>query len=116
MVLSVSAAFVVGDQQTAGAQDKTDKTDKKAKEAKITKVDVKNRTATVKMPNKTKDKDVETTFKLAEDIEYMDSTGKVATIEIFTSGDLVLIVERDGMISKMTMKTKSETKKKTESK
>ena len=81
-------------------------------------MDAKSRTATVKMPtkDKDKDKDVETTFKLAEDIEYLDSTGKVANIEIFTSGDLVLIVERDGTISKMTMKTKSETKKKTGSK
>jgi hypothetical protein len=113
MMLGVSAAFVVGDRQTAGAQDKTDK---KAKEAKITKMDVKNRTATVKMPSKIKGDDIEKTFKLAEEIEYMDSTGKIATIDYFTAGDLVLIVEEEGTISKMKMKTKSDTKKKTESK
>ncbi|MFZ1006939.1 MAG: hypothetical protein WAN65_08890, partial [Candidatus Sulfotelmatobacter sp.] len=63
-----------------------------------------------------KGKDVEKTFKLAENIEYMDSTGKVATIDIFTSGDMVLIVEREGTITKMTKKDKSDTKKKAESK
>ena len=41
----------------------------------------------------------------------MDSTGKVATIEIFTSGDLVLIVEDDGKISKMKKKDKPEPKR-----
>ncbi len=94
--------------------DSKDKTDKKAKEATITKVDAKKGTVTVKMPSK--DKEVEKTFKLAEDIEYVDSTGKVATIAIFTSGDLVLIVESEGKITKMKKKEKTDTKKKPDSK
>ncbi|OWK39794.1 hypothetical protein FRUB_05684 [Fimbriiglobus ruber] len=76
-----------------------DKTDAKAKEAKIAKVDAKTRAATVKM--KSEGKDVEHTFKLADDIEYMDNTGKVATIDIFTAGDMVFLVESEGQITKM---------------
>jgi putative membrane protein len=72
------------------------------KEAKITKLDAKSGTVIVKM--QTDGKEVEKTFKLAENIEYMDSTGKVADTEIFTSGDLVLIVEREGKITKLKKK------------
>ena len=91
-----------------------DKTSEKTQELKITKVDVKTGTVTAHM--QIKGKDVEKTFKLAEDVEYMDSTGKVATIDIFTSGCMVLIVEREGTITKMTKKDQSDTKKKADSK
>jgi hypothetical protein len=80
---------------------------KNEKEATITKLDAKKGTATVKMQHE--GKDVEKSFKLADEIEYMDSTGKVATIEIFTLGDLVLYVESDGQITKMKKKDKSDT-------
>ena len=53
-------------------------------------------------------KDVEKTFKLAENIEYMDSTGNVAVADIFTSGDVVLIVESDGTITKMQKKDQAD--------
>ena len=46
-------------------------------------------------------KEVEKTFKLAENIEYADSTGKVAVIDIFTSGHTVLMVEEEGTITKI---------------
>ena len=99
MLRSMMCSLVVlsGFVSLASAAD--DKTDPKAKEAKITKVDPKAKTATVKM--KAEGKDVEKTFKLAEEIEYMDSTGKVATIDIFTAGDMVFLVESDGQITKM---------------
>jgi hypothetical protein len=77
-------------------------------------MDTKKGTVTVKM--KSKGDDVEKTFKLAEEIEYVDSTGKVATIELFTLGDEVLIVEADGKITKMKKKEPSTTTKKPESK
>jgi len=80
---------------------------KNEKEATITKLDAKKGTATVKMQHE--GKEVEKTFKLADEIEYMDSTGKVATIEIFTLGDLVLYVESDGQITNMKKKDKSDT-------
>jgi len=88
--------------------------DKKAAEAKIVKVDAKNRTVTVTM--QIEGKEVEKTFKLAEGIEYADSTGKVATIELFTSGDRVLVVEADGKVTKMTKKDKVEPSKKPDGK
>ena len=111
MMLGVCAAFGFADKEKT---DSKDKTDKKAKEAKITKVDAKKGTVTVKMQSE--GKEVEKTFNLAEDIEYMDSTGKVATVAIFTSGDMVLIVEREGKITKMKKKDKANTKKKPDSK
>jgi len=40
----------------------------------------------------------------------------VATVAIFTSGDMVLIVEREGKITKMKKKDKANTKKKPDSK
>ncbi|WP_020476455.1 hypothetical protein [Zavarzinella formosa] len=92
------ALVVLGGFVSLASADK-DATDPKAKEAKITKVDPKAKTATVKL--KDADKDVEKTFKLAEEIEYMDSTGKVATIDIFTEGDMVFLVESEGRITKM---------------
>ena len=80
---------------------------KNDKEAKITSIDAKKHTATVKL--KADGKDVEKTFKLADDIEYADSTGKVATAEIFTAGDEVVVVECDGQITKMKKNDKPTT-------
>ena len=105
VMVGVCVGFVAAEKEKS-----KDKTDKKAKEAKITKVDAKKGTVTVKMQSK--GEEVEKTFKLAEDIEYTDSTGKVATIEIFTSGDMVLIVEAEGKITKMKKQEKAETPKK----
>jgi hypothetical protein len=98
----------------ATAEEKGKEKDKNAKEAKITKVDAKKGTVTVELNEK--GKEVEKTFKLAEDIEYVDSTGKVASVDIFTSGDLVLLVEREGKICKMKKKDKTDSVKKPESK
>jgi hypothetical protein len=78
------------------------KTDAIVNEAKITKVDAKKGTVTVKMQDN--GKEVEKTFKLAENVEYADSTGRFATAAIFTSGDMVLIVEHDGTITSMKKK------------
>jgi hypothetical protein len=46
-------------------------------------------------------KDVEKTFRLVEDSEYADSTGRVAELEVFQSGDDILFVETDGTIKAM---------------
>jgi hypothetical protein len=74
--------------------------DEKGVKATITKVDAKARTVTVKMKDKD-GKDVEKTFKLAEDIRYFDSTGRAAAIDVFESGNEVLIIEREGMLKEM---------------
>jgi hypothetical protein len=100
----------------AAAADKDKKAGhKKGKEATITSVDPQKGTLIVKMNDKN-GKEVEKTFKLAEDIEYMDSTGKVASVDIFTSGDLVLLVDREGQITKLQKKDKSDSKGKSDSK
>ncbi len=81
------------------AKDAKDKTNKGQK-ATITKVDAKNHSVTVKMKDKD-GKEVEKTFKLTEDIRYLDSTGKVAAIDVFRSGDEVLVVEEEGHLKEM---------------
>ncbi len=91
----------------------TEKTDKHHKEAKIVKVDQKKGTVTLRFKDKT-GKEMEKTFKLAEDIRYMDSTGRVAAIDVFTAGDYVLFIEREGKIHEMKKKNKEGTTGKTE--
>jgi 23S rRNA pseudoU1915 N3-methylase RlmH len=101
VMLGVFAGFAAANAEKTVSKDNTDK---KAKEAKLVKVDAKKGTVTVKM--EIDGKEVEKTFKLAENIEYADSKGKVAVIDIFTSGDLILVVEEDGTISKMKKRDK----------
>lgn len=105
-MVGLCVALAAADKQQA---DK--KGDKGQKEAKIIKVDPKNHTVTVRMTNN-EGKEVEKTFKLAEDIVYADSTGKVATAAIFTSGDMVLFVEAEGHITKMMKKNKGDSPQK----
>jgi membrane protein implicated in regulation of membrane protease activity len=111
VMLCVCVALAAAQAQNT---DNKDKSAKKAKEATITKVDAKKGTVTVKMQNE--GKEVDKTFKLAENIEYMDSTGRVAAAEIFTSGDQVLIVEAEGQITKMKKQEKSAATKRPASK
>jgi uncharacterized protein YigE (DUF2233 family) len=87
---------------------------KKAAQATITKVDAAKGTVTVRMTDKD-GKQVEKTFQLAEDAEYLDSTGRVATVDVFRSGDEILIVEGEGKVTgvkKMSDKEKADSSKK----
>ncbi len=107
-VLGLCVALVVAaDKEKA---DTKNKADKKEKEAKIVKVDSKKGTLTVRMRNE-EGKEVEKTFRLAEDIRYLDSTGRVAAIDVFVSGDDVLIIEREGKVTQMKKKNRTNTKK-----
>ena len=90
------AGFVYG-QDT---KDKTKDQAHKGQKATITKVDQKNHTVTVRMKDK-QGKDVERTFKLTEDIRYLDSTGRVAAVDVFRSGDDVLVVEEEGRLKEI---------------
>ncbi len=83
-------------------------------QAQIASVDAANGTVTIK--RRSSGKDIELTFDLAEDIEYLDSSGSVATIDVFTSGDRVLIVECDGEITQMKKRESTGSKTKVESK
>jgi hypothetical protein len=85
---------------------------RKHAEAKIVKVDAKAGTIRVKMTDRD-GKDVERTFRLVEDSEYFDSTGRVAVLDVFQSGDDILLVEADGTIKGMK---KTDTHAKTSSK
>ena len=72
-------------------------------EATITNVDAKKGTVTVRMKDK-EGKEVERTFTLAEDARYFDSTGKVAALDVFRSGNEVLVVEEEGKLKQMQQK------------
>ncbi len=85
---------------------------RKEAEAKITNVDRKAGTITVKMTDED-GKQVEKTFRLAEDSEYVDSTGCVAVLDVFQSGDDVLLIDTEGRIK--SMKKASHTPAHTES-
>lgn len=108
---AASLALFTGGLVAADAKDKADKGGKKKQaHATITKVDAKKGTVTVKMKNKA-GKEVERTFKLTEEVRYFDSTGKVAAIDVFTSGDKVLIVEEEGQLKQMKKAKKGTGKK-----
>jgi hypothetical protein len=94
---SLAAALVF----TTGlrADDDKDKKAKKEVRARIVKVDPDKGTITLKM--KKGDEEVEKTFKVAESIRYLDSTGKVAAVDIFKADDDVLVVEAEGKITRM---------------
>lgn len=81
---------------------------RKHAEAKITKVDAKAGTITVKMADKD-GKETEKVFRLVEDSEYLDSTGRLAVLDVFQSGDDILFVEADGKIKGMKKLDKDQT-------
>jgi hypothetical protein len=108
-VLAMCAASAVGgDKDKAkdtGTKDRTDKkatSGKKGKEhrAQVVKVDPKKGTVTLRFRGR-EGKEMTRTFKLAEDIEYLDSTGRAASVDVFRSGDYVLVVEREGRIKQL---------------
>jgi hypothetical protein len=76
-------------------------------EAKITKVDAKAGTISVQMTDKD-GKTIDKTFRLVEESEYADSTGRIAVLDIFQSGDDILFVEADGTIKAMKKANKQE--------
>lgn len=100
LALTLGLTLAVG--ATFADDQKTDKKDsgKKGMEATITKIDSKAHTVTVKMKDKG-GKETEKTFKLAEAVRYVDSTGEVVAIDVFKSGDYVLILEAEGQVKEI---------------
>jgi hypothetical protein len=82
---------------TAEDKNKDKKENKDHKQATITKVDAKKGTITLKMKDKN-GKEVEKMFTLAEDVRMLDDTGKIVAIDVFESGNEVLVIEREGKI------------------
>ncbi len=95
--------------QQAKDKQKNTKAHKDQQKATITKVDAKKGTVTVRMKDKT-GKEVERTFDLTGEVMLYDDNGKtvrVADIDIFRSGDYVLIVEREGKLKEMHKEKKT---------
>ena len=84
----------------AAAADKNADKNKNGHKATISKVDQKNHTVTLKMKDKD-GKETERTFKLTEEVRYVDSNGKVAAADIFQNGDDVLVVEAEGKLKEL---------------
>ncbi len=99
---SVVLLLIVSVCVTAEEKNKENKNTKggKKQEATITKVDAKKGTITLRMRNK-EGKEEEKTFKLTEDIRMLDSNGRVAAIDVFQSGNDVLVVEAEGRLKEM---------------
>jgi hypothetical protein len=74
--------------------------------ATVTNVNPQKGTITLRMKNR-EGKDVERTFHLTEDVEYLDSTGRVAQADLFQSGDYVLVLEREGRINQVKKENKA---------
>lgn len=70
---------------------------RKESELKITKVDRKSGTITVQMTDD-KGKEVERMFRLIEESEIIDSTGRLTLMNVFQSGDDILFLEADARI------------------
>ena len=96
---------------TKDTKDTKSAKDKKGQKATITKVDRKNRTITVRMPGK--DGKAETrTFRLTEEVRMLDSTGRAVAIDVFQSGDEVLVFEAEGKLKELHKHNKTGAKDK----
>ena len=69
--------------------------------ATITKVDAKNGTVTVQMPDEN-GKEISRDFHLTGNAEFIDSDGNVAVLDVFRAGDRVLFVEEEGKIAELS--------------
>ena len=81
---------------------------KEQAEATITKIDAEKGTITVTMKAEN-GKRTEKVFDLIEEAEYVDSTGEAAMIDIFQSGDEVLVIESDGQLAELKQDSKEKT-------
>ncbi len=88
------------DKGTTAEKGKGTTKEKHKQEAKITKVDPKKGTITVEMTDKNGKKTTKT-FNLTEDIRYFDSTGRAAAVDVFQSGDEVLVIEAEGKLKEL---------------
>jgi hypothetical protein len=79
--------------------------------ATITKVDPKAKTVTVKMTTP-EGKEVEKTLPLADDAKFLDATGKAITVDIFRTGDEVLLTQKDGKVTELRQNKKEDRKDK----
>jgi hypothetical protein len=113
LAVAILAGGALGDDTKSGKQkEEQERLKKEGKKATITKVDPKHGTVEVKMKND-KGKEVNKTFHLTRDIFYFDSTGRVVDIDVFRSGDDILVVEREGKLHAMQQDKKNDRSGKT---
>ncbi len=94
---NTEANKAANDRSADHARDKTNQGEK----ATITKVNPKEGTVTLRMKDEN-GKDVTRTFHLTEDVRVIDdNTGRVAGLDVFQSGDDVLVVESKGRLQEM---------------
>ncbi len=111
MTLLASLAMLADAPLTAGDKEggKSGKTDKGGKDTKhkkttatVVKVDAKTGTVTVVIKEGgKKSKGGHKTLKLTTEVKIFDSKGKVTKIDIFQSGDKVIIVEHQGKLHEL---------------
>jgi hypothetical protein len=103
-ILGLCAGVTLADDAKKTEPAKKDKSKpgkKPSTQAKITKIDPKAHTVTVKMKDKKSGKQVEKTFKLTEEVRYVDSTGRVVAADFFRNGNEVLVIEEEGQLKEM---------------
>ncbi len=96
----VVAFLAAGIVRSDDAKDQKNSADQQGRKATITKVDKQGGNLTVKMKDKN-GKEVEKTLKLTQDIRMVDSTGRVVAIDVFQTGNEILVVEREGKLSEI---------------
>lgn len=102
LMFTVGTALAQNPDQNTN-QNQNTKTVHKGKVEKAKIVSINPKKGTVTLQFKGKDGHAQTrSFHLTEDIEYADSTGRVAQIDLFRSGDEVLVVEEKGHLRNIT--------------
>jgi Ca2+-binding EF-hand superfamily protein len=104
MPRSFLAALALGVLLTGGlVGDEKDTKDKKAPPqiaVTVVKVDAKKGEITVKYSD-AKGKEVEKTYRLAEEVRLFDETGRAAKIDVFKEGGAALVVETEGKLQEL---------------
>jgi len=87
-------------------KDKTttkDGSDNKPQQAKITNVDTRLGAVTVRIKD-SQGREMEKTFTVAPGVRYFDSRGRRVTLDIFTQGNDVSLIEQGGKLLEMKVK------------
>ncbi len=92
--------LLVGNLRAAQGKKQPQKESPQHTRVTITKIDAKKGEITVKYTDG-KGKEKRKTFKLTRDVKFFDETGRVATIDVFESGDAALILTAQGRLREL---------------
>lgn len=99
-LVALAAAALLAGGLPADDKEKKDKDAPNPTAATVTKVDAKGGEITVKYTD-AQGKQAEKTFRLTKDVRLFDETGRVVAVDVFESGQDVLVVEREGRLSEL---------------